>query len=212
MPSSPVQIRDATWERLKAIPEFVKVYKVLTYPTTDAELPVLCIAILTDRASSDGQGNQSTPHFTHTFSLAVSIIAAAESAWVLDASITDLAEEMRERLLTDAEWVNASEGIESFVTDTRYPQEGATPLCEVRTTFNLTTRSVWEPVEPNRFMEIDIRRKISETEMAGAPPNEWGPRNVLEDDILLNNYLVERQVFSDSSVVLVCDAEVQSGS
>jgi hypothetical protein len=208
MPSSPLQMRDATYDRLKLLPPFDgRVHKILTYPTIDAELPVLCIAFGSDRASSEGEGNQGPPHFIHAFTLVISIIDAAESAWVLDASVMDKAEQMRAMLLTDPTWVNVSEGIDGIVTDVRYPQPGASPLCEVRTQITMRTRSWWEPMPQPPFMEIDIRRQISDTEMDGAPPDVWGPENVLEDDILLNNYDARPEQFNVVSS-LSCDAEV----
>jgi hypothetical protein len=79
------------------------------------------------------------------------------------------------------------EGIESMNTQVLYPREGDQAFVEVRMSFNLHLRSNWEPTEVNAFREIVIYRKLSTTEMDGAPPGTFGP-DPLQDDELINPY------------------------
>ena len=79
------------------------------------------------------------------------------------------------------------EGIESMTTQIIYPREADQAFVEVRMSFNMVIKSNWEPTELNAFRDIVIYRKLSTTEMDGAPEGTFGPEP-LKDDELINPY------------------------
>lgn len=187
MPNSPSEIVDETYTLLDQIPGLTA-FKTITYPTKDDELPAVCVAFGPERADSEGQWNQQESHFLHTFTLFVSIIDKQDMHTSdLEDSMKTLSVSVRSALLNYSPWINMCEGIESMTTQILYPREADQAFVEVRMSFNMMTRSNWEPTELNAFREIVIYRKLSTTEMDGAPPGTFGPEP-LKDDELINPY------------------------
>lgn len=183
LPNTAVAIRDATYDALVGMPEFGgQVNLAATAPSKDSNIPALYILLNEEVMSTEFWG-QSAPHFNHDVSLHISIIIPAGSELVLTGAVDELAEKVKTELLSNNDWVRSSEGVAMFRTRRIYPREGEPYLAEVRLEITCKLQSWWEPVIPYDFREIDIKRKLSETQTLGAPPGTWP--TIFEDDIVI---------------------------
>jgi hypothetical protein len=180
-PASPWQIKNDAFAALDKLPGFSKFYRDLTYPTNDVDCPALIVALGPDRASAEGQGNQGVPHLRHVVTLLVSVVALAESDIVLDGSIHELADEVRAALFNNGDFMRESiESLDGMDTQILRPRESDMNFMEVRMLIYCTTVSYWLPKAEVDLREMQIARKLSETETAGAPPGTL-PQPLLDD-------------------------------
>lgn len=163
-PVSPWAMRDAAYDLLSQIPDFKRTFKVSPSVTSPDDLPCL-VMDLSDSASANGQGNQGALSFDHRATLTLSIQCAADSNLLAEGTIWELAETTLIQLLRNQDFPREYlEGIERMNMDLRIPREGETFLAVLNITMEVTTRSVWEPIIPNKLRQIVIERRLTETQ------------------------------------------------
>ena len=179
-PCSPYQIKESAYAALSQLPGFNKVFKDLTYPTNDSDCPALIVALGPVRGTAEGQGNQGVPHMLHTVTLLVSVVALAESDLALSGAIHELADDARAALFNNMEFISDIEGLEGVDDTILRPRESDMNFMEARMLIYCTTRSFWLPKATVDLREMQIARKLSETETDGAPPGTL-PQPLLDD-------------------------------
>jgi hypothetical protein len=169
-PSTPYEIRDGTIARVKAMTaNFKNVYRQRTFPTKDAQMPLAAVWTVRDNASPNGDCNAGSPSFLHSFTLAIDIAAAAANDDALDATITSMAEGVRDTLLTDASWVMLFEGIQRCNLHYSYPKETDFIIAMATIEIEVTFRSDWPPIEANDFTQV----AVSTSESGTSPPRRY---------------------------------------
>ncbi len=166
-PAGPIDIRDGTAERLQALPGLTAIFYGRTAPGQDSQLPYALVWNAGERTEPNGEANAGAPSFMHRLTLVVDVLAQAPSGTTpetleaveaaLDADIVGFAEAIRATLLTDPSWVNLAEGIERCDTRYSYPKEAQAVMAQATIEFELTYRSVFEPVLPNDLHEVEVR-------------------------------------------------------
>jgi hypothetical protein len=153
-PAGPLDIRDATHERLQDITGVKAVLKTRTLPTKDEQLPVICVAHGGENGRPNGDANAGPPAFNNDFHLLITVVDLATSDLVLDAGISLMVEEIKQTLFTDTTWLELFEGIEAFSVSYHFPREAEIVLCEARMELTVSFRSVWPPFVINPLEEI----------------------------------------------------------
>jgi len=177
-PVAPWAMRDAVYDLVAQIPDIKKVFKVTPSVTMPEDLPCLVLS-LSDNASAGGQGNQGAISFEHRSTLTLSIMCAENSNLVADGTIWTLAETVLIQLLRNQDFPREFvEGIERMSMNLRIPREGETILTALNISFDMTARSVWEPIIPHKLRELVIERRLTETQ------TETG----LDEDILFPDF------------------------
>jgi hypothetical protein len=165
-PNSAIDIRDAAHQRLKTLRDFglgERVFKARVSPTKDEELPCLCVVHGGERGAPDGDANVAAPKFIHSFTLRLSIIAAARSQYHLDGEIVTALENVKGLLLTDPTFLDYCEAVDRLDTTFRYPREAEPLLVEAILEMGLVYRSDWPPVAPNDLKLIVATTKLTPT-------------------------------------------------
>ena len=123
-PAGPIQIRDGTAARVKAMSGFANVYSQRVLPTKDTQMPFACVWHAGDRTEPWGDDNVGAPRFDHSLTMIVDVVIASTSQAALDAPIVDLVERLRATLLTDPTWVALFESCERCDATYEYPDGG----------------------------------------------------------------------------------------
>jgi len=176
-PNAPWVMRDAAYELLTQLPEFKKVFKVPPNTTHPDDLP--CIVLdLSDSANAAGQDNQGALHFEHSSTLVVSIQCGADSNFIAEGTVWELADAVLTALLRNQDWPQKFEGIKSYNTDLHVPRDGETFVAMLNISFDITAKSYWQPIVPHKLREIVIQRRLTETQ------TETG----LDEDIIYEDF------------------------
>lgn len=155
-PASPVEIRDGTVSRIRAIPFFKNVYGQRTKATKDDQLPIASVYHSGETTTPDGDANVGEPRFIHTLKLVVHLLVAAKDDDTLDGVIVNATEFVRGMLMTDSTWVDLFEGIERCDVRYAYPRETNDTFAQASIEFEVTFRSKWPPVAPNDFRQVVV--------------------------------------------------------
>ena len=156
-PSSPIAIRDGTWQRLQGLSPFGgRVFRYRTIPTKDEQLPCICVFHGGEDGQPRGDSNTAEPKFEHRLTLAVDVLVKAGSEADLDGAIVPMVEAVKVTLLTDPSWVALVEGIERC--STRYAYPGDTNFFFVQATilFEVTFSSDWPSYVPNDLETVAV--------------------------------------------------------
>lgn len=155
-PAGPIEIRDATIARVKALTGFTNVFGNRVKPTKPEHLPVACVWHMGDRTEPWGEANVGAVGFDHTLSMAVDVMVRAGSEDALNAEIVALVEPVRLALLTEPTWVNLFEAVTKADAHYSYPDEGGFLYARGVIEFELRFRSEWSPATPNDFRGMAI--------------------------------------------------------
>ena len=79
-PAGPIDIRDGTIARVKAMTGFANVFGNRVLPTKDSQMPFACVWHAGDRTEPNGDANTGVPSFDHTLLMAVSIVVRGRRA------------------------------------------------------------------------------------------------------------------------------------
>ena len=155
-PSSPIAIRDGTFDRVSTVPGLNKTFKARTMPGQDDLTPYACVWYSGERTEPNGDANVGAPSFKHALSLVIDVITRAGSEGDLDAQIVDLVETIRATLMTDPSWIALFEGIEKIDTRYAYPKEAENFFVQAIVEIEVTFRSEWPPYLPNDLKTVVV--------------------------------------------------------
>jgi hypothetical protein len=161
-PAGPVAIHEGTLARLEDLTGYGgRILPVRTLPTKDEDLPAACVHHNGEQLRPDGDANAGPPRFGHTLNLLISLVARADSAFVLQGAQRRSMEEVKETLFTDSSWLNLFEAIESVNCTYHWPRQEEVLLCEARLELMLFYRSAWPPVALNPLDEVDVTFQLT---------------------------------------------------
>ena len=154
-----IQIHEAAFDLLTLYfgNRFKTYRKTPMLQVTPQDLPILAIHILRERRVSDGQPNQAEPKLVHQLTLGFSGAVHAETEdqnklYQLEQAMSEL----DEVLLTNADWVMLTEGVESMDRQAQYAKVGETTLFEIRVEMTVAFRSYYPPVVPDWLDKIHV--------------------------------------------------------
>lgn len=158
-PASPVEIRNATFARVAAVPGIVKTFKARILPRQDADVPYASVWNAGDRTEPNGDANVGEPSFIHHLTVVVDVMVAAET----EADAGDLAETLAERiraaLLTDPSWLDFVEAVERCEVRYAYPKDAEALFVQGMIEIEVLIRSAWPPALPNDLKTIAVTSK-----------------------------------------------------
>ena len=155
-PASPIEIRDATIARVKALTGCTNVFGNRVAPTKSDQLPLACVWHMGDRTEPWGDANCGPPSFIHTLGLAVDVMVKAGTEDQLNAEIVGLMEPLRLALLTDPSWLAFVEDVTRAEVRYSYPEEGSFIYARAVLDLEVHFRSEWAPAAPNDFLGVVV--------------------------------------------------------
>lgn len=158
-PQGPIAIRDGTFARVQAIPGLANVFKARAMPVQDGQMPCAVVWNAGERTGPNGDANTGAPEFIHNLTIVIDILVKAGTEGVLDSDIVLLTETVRATLLSDLTWIEMFEGIERCDTRYSYPKEAADLMAQAMIEFEVTYRSIWQPITPNDLKEVAVFAK-----------------------------------------------------
>ncbi|CAM5771986.1 hypothetical protein LMIY3S_03692 [Labrys miyagiensis] len=172
-------IRDAIYERVKALPGYS--FRKEPVPTLDEDdLPCMTVFIVNEILQPDGDANVAEPSFEATSTIAISIMRGFKDPITLDGQADRDIDMVENRLLTDPTFVGRGpsvaapfESIRGITRRRLYPSNGDTFLLELRLEMQFFNRIYFEPVVTTELSTVHVEATPVGSNQPQPVVGEW---------------------------------------